>query len=34
MKTRVITALVGLCVLLPLLIFSHTYAGCFLAQLL
>ena len=34
MKTRVITALVGLCVFLPLLIFSHTYAGCFLAQLL
>ena len=34
MRTRVITAVVGLLVVVPLLVFSHTYAGCFLAQLL
>lgn len=34
MKTRVITSVVGFAVLLPLLIFSHTYAGAFLMQLL
>lgn len=34
MKTRVITSVVGLAIFIPLLIFSHTYAGAFLMQIL
>ncbi|MBQ7846877.1 MAG: CDP-archaeol synthase [Clostridia bacterium] len=34
MKTRVITGIVGLLVFVPLLVFSNTYAGCLMAQLL
>ena len=34
MKIRVITAIGGLLFIVPLLIFSHTYAGCFLALFL
>lgn len=33
MKKRLITSIIGLVVFLPLLIFSHTYAGALLAQL-
>ena len=33
MLKRVITSIIGLVVFLPLLIFSHTYAGALLAQL-
>lgn len=34
MKTRVITSIVGLLIIVPVLVFSHTYAGCLFAQLL
>ena len=34
MKTRVITSIVGLLIVVPVLVFSHTYLGCLFAQLL